>query len=59
MLSVDEVLHKLNELAFARSLTTSAGGHDEIIAAVGTALENRRYRAEIRAAPANAAAAAR
>ena len=25
VLSVDEVLHKLNELAFARSLTTSAG----------------------------------
>lgn len=39
VLSVDEVLHKLNELAFARSLTTSAGGHDEIIAAVGRALE--------------------
>src|SRR6478752_5992643 len=39
VLSVEEVLHKLNELAFARSLTTSAGGHDEIIAAVGTALE--------------------
>jgi HD-like signal output (HDOD) protein len=39
VLSVDEVLHKLNELAFARSLTTSAGGHDEIIAAVGAALE--------------------
>jgi HD-like signal output (HDOD) protein len=39
VLSVDEVLHKLNELAFARTLTTSAGGHDEIIAAVGAALE--------------------
>jgi HD-like signal output (HDOD) protein len=37
---VDEVLHKLNELAFARSLTTSASGHDEIIAAVGAALES-------------------
>jgi HD-like signal output (HDOD) protein len=40
VLGVDEVLHKLNELAFARSLTTSASGHDEIIAAVGEALEN-------------------
>ena len=39
VLSVDEVLHKLNELAFARSLTTSAGGHAEIIAAVGAVLE--------------------
>ena len=39
VLGVDEVLHKLNELAFARSLTTSAGGHDEIIAAVGAVLE--------------------
>jgi HD-like signal output (HDOD) protein len=39
VLSVDEVLHKLNELAFARTLTTSAGGHDEIIAAVTAALE--------------------
>ncbi|MEJ0036528.1 MAG: hypothetical protein WDO68_10635 [Gammaproteobacteria bacterium] len=39
MLGVDEVLHKLNELAFARSLTTSAGGHREIIAAVGAVLE--------------------
>src|SRR5512138_2177086 len=38
-LSVDEVLHKLNELAFARTLTTSAGGHDEIIATVTAALE--------------------
>ena len=40
VLSVDEVLHKLNELAFARSLTTSAGGHDEIIAAVTAVLES-------------------
>jgi HD-like signal output (HDOD) protein len=39
VLSVDEVLHKLNELAFARTLTTSAGGHDEIMAAVTAALE--------------------
>ena len=39
VLSVDDVLHKLNELAFARSLTTSAGGHDEIIVAVRAALE--------------------
>ena len=39
VLSVDEVLHKLNELAFARSLTTSAGGHEEIIAAVTATLE--------------------
>jgi HD-like signal output (HDOD) protein len=39
VLGVDEVLHKLNELAFARTLTTSAGGHDEIIAAVTAALE--------------------
>jgi HD-like signal output (HDOD) protein len=39
VLSVDEVLHKLNELAFERSLTTSAGGHDEIIAAVTAALD--------------------
>src|SRR5262245_40389371 len=39
VLGVDEVLHKLNELAFARTLTTSAGGHDEIIAAVTDALE--------------------
>ncbi len=39
VLGVDEVLHKLNELAFARSLTTSAGGHREIIAAVGAVLE--------------------
>ncbi len=39
VLSVDEVLHKLNELAFARTLTTSAGGHDEIIAAVDAVLE--------------------
>ena len=38
VLGVDEVLHKLNELAFARTLTTSAGGHDEIIAAVTAAL---------------------
>jgi len=38
VLSVDEVLHKLNELAFARSLTTSAGGHKEIIEAVGAVL---------------------
>ncbi|MEJ1960523.1 MAG: HDOD domain-containing protein [Gammaproteobacteria bacterium] len=37
--SVDEVLHKLNEVAFARNLTTSTGGHDEIIAAVTAALE--------------------
>jgi HD-like signal output (HDOD) protein len=47
VLSVDEVLHKLNELAFARSLTTSAGGHDEIIAAVtetlATAANEPRY----------------
>jgi HD-like signal output (HDOD) protein len=40
VISVDGVLHKLNELAFARSLTTSAGGHDEIISAVGAAIEN-------------------
>jgi HD-like signal output (HDOD) protein len=39
VLSVDEVLHKLNELAFARTLTTSAGGHDEIIAAVTSTLD--------------------
>src|SRR5690242_11528368 len=39
VLSVDDVLHRLNELAFARTLTTSAGGHDEIIAAVTVALE--------------------
>jgi HD-like signal output (HDOD) protein len=39
VLSVDEVLHKLNELAFERSLTTSAGGHDEILASVRAALE--------------------
>ncbi len=39
VLSVDEVLHKLNELAFARTLTTSAGGHDEIVAAVTDTLE--------------------
>lgn len=39
VLGVDEVLHKLNELAFARTLTTSAGGHDEIIAAVTNGLE--------------------
>ena len=38
VLSVDEVLHKLNELAFARTLTTSAGGHDKIVAAVTAAL---------------------
>jgi len=38
-LSVEEVLHKLNELAFARTLTTSAQGHDEIVAAVTSALE--------------------
>jgi len=40
VISVDGVLHKLNELAFARSLTTSASGHDEIIAAVGAAIAN-------------------
>ena len=39
VLSVDEVLHKLNELAFARSLTTSAGGHQEIMDAVRAVLE--------------------
>ena len=39
VLSVDEVLHKLNELAFARTLTTSAGGHDEIVTAVTKVLE--------------------
>jgi HD-like signal output (HDOD) protein len=38
-LTVDEVLHKLNELAFERSLTTSASGHDEIATAVTEALE--------------------
>jgi len=38
-LSVDTVLHKLNELAFSRSLTTSVAGHEEIIEAVTKALE--------------------
>jgi HD-like signal output (HDOD) protein len=38
-LGVDEVLHKLNELAFARTLTTSAQGHAGIIAAVTDSLE--------------------
>src|SRR3954469_18942089 len=37
--SVDTVLHKLNELAFSRSLTTSVAGHEEIIGAVTKALE--------------------
>jgi HD-like signal output (HDOD) protein len=36
---VDAVLHKLNELAFSRSLTTSASGHDEIVEAVSKVLE--------------------
>jgi HD-like signal output (HDOD) protein len=39
VLSVDEVLHKLNELAFSRSFTTSASGHDEIVEAVTRQLE--------------------
>src|SRR6185369_11220513 len=39
VLSVDEVLTKLNELAFTRTLTTSAGGHDEIMAAVAAGVE--------------------
>jgi HD-like signal output (HDOD) protein len=43
VLSVDEVLHKLNELAFARTLTTSAGGHDEIAAAVTAALASAAH----------------
>jgi len=38
-LSVDSVLHKLNELAFSRSLTTSVAGHEEIIQAVSRTLE--------------------
>jgi HD-like signal output (HDOD) protein len=38
-LSVESVLHKLNELAFARSLTTSVAGHEEIVEAVTKALE--------------------
>src|SRR5690348_15593722 len=47
VLGVDEVLHKLNELAFSRTLTTSAGGHAEIITAVteslDTAVNEPRY----------------
>jgi HD-like signal output (HDOD) protein len=39
VLTVEEVLHKLNELAFSRTLTTSAQGHDEIVSAVTAALE--------------------
>jgi HD-like signal output (HDOD) protein len=39
VLTVEEVLHKLNELAFSRTLTTSAQGHDEIVTAVTAALE--------------------
>lgn len=38
-LSVDTVLHKLNELAFSRSLTTSVAGHEDISGAVTKALE--------------------
>ncbi len=37
--TVDEVLHKLNELAFARSLTTSVAGHQEIVEAAARVLE--------------------
>jgi HD-like signal output (HDOD) protein len=39
VLTVEEVLHKLNELAFSRSLTTSAQGHDVIVSAVTAVLE--------------------
>jgi HD-like signal output (HDOD) protein len=46
-LTVEAVLHKLNEVAFSRSLTTSAAGHDEIVAAVteacATAVNEPRY----------------
>jgi len=38
-LGVAEVLHKLNELAFSQTLTTSAQGHAGIIAAVTDSLE--------------------
>src|SRR5262245_28003255 len=38
-LGVDEVLHKLNELAFSRAITTSAQGHSDIITAVTDSLE--------------------
>src|SRR5688572_10278626 len=39
VLGVDEVLHKLNELAFSRAITTSAQGHADITAAVADSLE--------------------
>jgi HD-like signal output (HDOD) protein len=39
VLTVEEVLHKLNELAFSRTLTTSAQGHDEIVSSVTEVLE--------------------
>ena len=38
-LTVEAVLHKLNELAFSRSLTTSIAGHEEIVDAVTKACE--------------------
>ncbi len=38
-LTVEAVLHKLNEVAFSRSLTTSIAGHEEIVTAVTKACE--------------------
>ncbi len=58
-LSVEAVLHKLNEVAFSRSLTTSVAGHEEIVAGGHEGVRDRSQRAALRTAPAGAAPAAR